>query len=127
MKNTGLNINKRQLVLTGLLVLFAYLMMDLNSRLAVLSQLSTQSAESRKEYNQLLITRMSLQTQIAYTTSEAAVDDYARDKAHLARPGDVVIVPLPGGEVTQTPEEVVVPTIQPVENWQVWKALLLGH
>lgn len=127
MKNTALKVSKKQIALVLLLVFLGYLMMDLNSRLSKLSQLSTQAAESQKEYAFLKVTEAYLQTRIAYATSEAAVEDYARNIAHLDKPGDMVIIPLKDNNITAVPEQVVQETLEPVENWQVWRALIIGQ
>jgi cell division protein FtsB len=127
MKKTALKVNKKQIALAFLLVFLGYLMMDLNSRLSKLSQLSTQAAESQNEYASLKVTEAFLQTRIAYTTSEAAVEDYARDIAHLDKPGDMIVIPLADKDVTAVPEQNVEETQEPVENWQVWRALIIGQ
>jgi hypothetical protein len=65
-------------------------------------------------------TQASLQTQIAYATSEKAVADWAYAEGHMIRPGDNPVVPVAPGAVTPapTPARVVVRPV--VENWQMW-------
>ncbi len=118
---------RKKIIGLSAVLLLVLLMMNINSRLAEYfrlsgdrDQLSTQVAYSRA-------TKMALETQVAYATSDQAVEDWARDEAHLARPGDKVIIPLtPVGQTIQ-PEAQVTPTPTKVENWQVWWALFFGR
>jgi cell division protein FtsB len=127
MEKPRLNINKKQLAITGLLVVFVFLMMDLNGRISEMVRLSGDRDQIQTQVSQLEVTRDYMFTQIAYSTSEAAVEGWARLEGHLARPGDHPIVPLPPKEITPTAVVVVTPTVEVVENWQIWKALFLGQ
>lgn len=121
-----LKVNKKHLAIAALLVLFVFMMMDLNSRLSELSRLTTQRDVVRTEVYQLSQTEMGLQKQIAFATSEVAVEQWAREQGHMALPGDQVVVPLPPGEVTPVP---IVPTAvmpTPAENWEIWRVLFFG-
>ncbi len=122
----NLKVNKKHLAIAGLLVLFVFMMMDLNSRLSELSRLTAQRNVIRTEVYQLTQTEMGLQKQIAFATSEVAVEEWAREQGHMALPGDQVVVPLPPGEVTPVP---IVPTVvmpTPAENWEIWRVLFFG-
>ncbi len=118
---------RKKIIGLSAVLLLVLLMMNINSRLAEYfrlsgdrDQLSTQVAYSRA-------TKMALETQVAYATSDQAVEDWARNEAHLARPGDKVIIPLtPEGQTVQ-PQAQVTPTPTKVENWQVWWALFFGR
>ncbi len=107
-----------------LLVLF---MMNLNSRLTEYFRLTGERDKMKAVVGELQATKVALDTQAAYATSDAAVIDWARGEAHMALPGDNVIIPVtPVGSTPQP--EIQVTSIPPaVENWQVWYALFFGE
>jgi cell division protein FtsB len=127
MKSTGFKINKRQFITVGLLIMFVFLMMDFNSRLAELTRQNARRDQVQTEVQALVWTEEALKQQVLYATSEAAVEDWAREQGHMSRPGDVVIIPLPQGEVAEQVVVQPIPTVEPMENWQVWRMLLLGR
>ena len=69
---------------------------------------------------------MALRTQIAFATSDYAVEAWARNEGHLALPGDYVIVPMP--QEVKTPQYLFIPTpnYSQMEKWQVWWELFFG-
>jgi len=126
MKKLGLKINKQQIIVLGLVVIIVLLMMDLNSRLSELFRLSSERDKIQTQVIELKQTRQILITQVAYATSELAVEEWARVEGHMALPGDNVIIPLPPGDVTPLPVQMPTPTIQPLDNWEVWQILFFG-
>jgi hypothetical protein len=118
--------NKKQIVMILVLLVVAFLMMDLNNRLTELFRLSGQRDTMQTEVVALKRTEQSLQTQLAYATSDAAVQNWAYEEGHKVLPGDNVIIPLPQPGYTPPAPTQFAPTPQKVENWQVWKALFLG-
>jgi cell division protein FtsB len=115
---------KQLLIIAGFVVLF-FLLMDLNARLSDLTRLNTQLEDMETEVGGLRLTQDSLKSQIAFATSEAAVNEYARN-AGMIREGEKLIVPLPAG--TPMPEQSMQPTATPfqVENRDIWWALFFG-
>ena len=114
-----------------LLVIFAIallviMVMDFNTRVANLRRLTDEKDKVAAEKSSLLETQSSLEERIIYATSPAAVEDWAYDKGHMVRPGDVPIVPLPDGEVTPTPITIQQATPQPASNWDAWQELFFG-
>jgi cell division protein FtsB len=127
MKITGFKINKKQFITVALLIMFVFLMMDFNSRLSELSRQNARRDQVKTEVQALMWTEEALKGQVLYATSEAAVEDWAREQGHMSLPGDVVIIPLPEGEVVERVILTPVPTAKPLENWEVWRMLLLGR
>jgi cell division protein FtsB len=115
---------KYALLVIGLIVL-TLLVMDFNNRMAELRRLSDKKEEVALEATELMTTQMYLETQIAYATSEAAVNEWAYEEGHMVREGEHLVIPLqyPGF----TPEVTVVPTPtpEPESNLQIWLSLFL--
>ena len=114
-----------------LLVIFAFallviMVMDFNSRVANLRRLTDEKDKVAAEKSSLLQTQSSLEERIIYATSPAAVEDWAYDKGHMVRPGDVPVIPLQDGEVTPTPFTIQQATPQPASNWDAWQELFFG-
>ncbi|UCE00587.1 MAG: hypothetical protein JSV42_07695 [Chloroflexota bacterium] len=115
---------KYALLVIGLVVL-TLLVMDFNNRMAELRRLSDRRDDVAFEATNLMNTQVFLETQIAYATSEAAVDKWAYEEGHMVREGENLVIPLeyPGF----TPEVTVLPTAtpEPESNFQIWLSLFL--
>ena len=116
----------RRILWVGALVIFIFLMIDLNNRLGEMLRLNSEKVQVGVQLTQLVSTQQHLQTQIAYATSDVAVQDWARQEGHMALSGDIPIVPLVPVSSTPTPQTAPLPTARPVPNWQVWDALFFG-
>lgn len=127
MPRKRLRIQKKQLVIIGLLVVLFFLMMDLNSRLSELSRQTAKLETISTEVIELQKTEQVLQTQIAYATSEAAAEEWARQNGRMALPGDRVVVPLPPPGITPTPLEFPPATVKASPNWHIWRLLIFGE
>jgi cell division protein FtsB len=114
---------RKKIIGLGAIVLLVLLMMNLNSRLNEYFHLSSERDKLGTEVSFMRATKVALDTAAAYATSDKAVEDWARDEARMARPGDKVIVPLTPANQTLEPVIEVTPTPTSVENWQFWWAL----
>jgi cell division protein FtsB len=123
----GIKFNKKHIIIVAVLILSFLLVMDLNTRLADLNRLTEQRDLESTKVAHLYATQNMLHTQIAYATSEVAVEEWAREKGRLTRPGEVLVVPIPPGEITPGPMVVETPTPEPVSNIEVWRALFFGE
>ena len=117
---------KPVLILVGFAVL-VFLVMDFNSRMAELRRLTAEKEDVSLRVTSLVDTQQSLETQVAYATSEAAVFYWAYNFERLGREGDVLVVPIQAaGSLPQpTPTPAVSPEV--IQNWQVWLSLLVDH
>jgi hypothetical protein len=117
---------KPALILIGFVVL-VLLVMDFNNRMAELRRLTAEKENVSARVTSLVNTQISLETQVAYATSEAAVYYWAYNFEHLGKEGDVLVVPIqPEGSVPQpTPTPVVTPEV--IQNWQVWLSLFVDQ
>jgi hypothetical protein len=119
-------IKPKQLLLVGVFILAFFLLMDFFTRLTELSRLSNQRDQARYEITALKSTVLALQTQIAYVTQPVAVEAWARDEAHMAREGDVLIIPVAPASTSGQPIEFSIQTIEPAAKWEVWWSLFWG-
>jgi hypothetical protein len=119
--------NKKRLLAGGVIIVFIFMMMGLNLRLSELFRLSAQRDRMGTEVSHLEATANSLRTKVAYATSDAAVQDWAREEGHLVQPGDMLIIPINPTGATATPVTQPTQAVVQVMNWQVWSALFFGQ
>jgi cell division protein FtsB len=118
--------NGKRIAVLGTIVILVLLMMDFNNRMGEYQRLKGQEEQVSAQVGNLQATEQTLKTQIAYATSDSAVEEWAREQGHMIQPGDVPIVPLAPPNSTPPVTTLVAPTPEPVSNWQVWQTLFLG-
>jgi hypothetical protein len=121
MQNIPINF-RRVAIFLGIFIL-TLLVIEFNSRLEELNRLNDQRDETRVMATQSIQTQMSLQTQVAYANSTAAVDEWARTEGHYVMEGDQPVIPIvkPGSDPVIVPTPSAIPT--PMQNWEVWWSL----
>ena len=102
-------------ILLLLLVLFGF-----SQRIAEFSRLSDQVEREGARITQLAATEQYLQDAIAYATSAAAVEEWAREDARWAREGDFPIIPLPPASYTPEPPAEEASASSSSNNWDKW-------
>ena len=107
------------LIIAGVIFL-GYMVMDFNTRMANLRNLSEQKDRVAAQVTELVQKRARLETQIAYATSDEAVVQWAYEDGRLVRSGDNPIIPMPPAESTPMPAPAPIVTQPVVDNWQVW-------
>jgi hypothetical protein len=107
-------------------IILFFLVMDLNNRLSELTRLSAQRDDAQQVVDDLELTLSVLNTQIAYATSEGAVEQWAYEEGHMVRQGENLVIPLQPAGATQQPLVVETTAPQSISNWDVWLALFLG-
>jgi hypothetical protein len=127
MKIGSLSLHFRRIGIILAIVFVLALVMDFNSRLGELAQLQGQAATVRAQATGVMNTQEALQTQVAYATSPAAVDEYARGDAHMGKEGDKVVIILPVPGVTPPPTPISTPAINDLTPLDVWLAFILGQ
>ena len=117
---------RRVAVMIGILVL-VFIVLEFNRRLEELTMLNEQNRLVQSQATQAIETQQSLQTQVAYANSDAAVEEWARTDGHYIQDGDLPVVPL--GEPGAPPMEAStpIPTATPMQNWEVWWELFFGR
>ena len=110
----------RRFLMVGGIAILLLLVFTFSNRMADFTRLSAQEQSESARITELVATQAYLADQIAYATSEAAVEEWAREEGRMAQPGDFLVVPLnPSGAAVQaeTPPEEQSPAIS---NWRVW-------
>jgi hypothetical protein len=111
--------------LLGIAILL-FLILDFNTRVEGLSRLQNGLATQQAIGTGVVVTQYALETQVAYATSDAAVQEYARNQAHLIQPGDNVVIPIAVPGATPEPSPTPTPTFGDKTNWEVWMEYLFG-
>ena len=124
---SSLPINFRRVAIFAGIFVLILLVIEFNSRLEELNRLNDQRDEIRAMATQAAQTQMALQTQVAYASSTAAVEEWARTEGHYVLEGDQPVVPLvqPGSQPVIAPT--VQPTPTPMQNWEVWLGLFFDE
>ena len=115
---------KYALLVIGLIVL-TLLVMDFNNRMAELRRLSDKREDVAVEATDLVQTQVQLETQIAYATSEGAVEEWAYEEGHMVREGENLVIPLEYPGFTPKVTILTTATPEPKSNWQIWISLFL--
>jgi hypothetical protein len=100
--------------------------MGLSARFNELSKLSDQNNFMQTEVAALKITEYFIETQIAYATSEVAVEEYAREQGYMVKPGEVLVVPISENQITPTPYVLPTQESESVPNWKIWYQLFFS-
>jgi cell division protein FtsB len=108
-------------VMVLLVVLFAF-----TQRVGEYLRLSSQQEREATRLTELVATQAALEDQIAYATSQAAVEEWAREDARWAQEGDFVVIPLPPAGVTPQPAAQFSATATPSSNWDAWMSWLFS-
>ena len=121
------SVDLKKVGLIAAAIILFFLVMGLNSRLNELSRLSAQRDEVATVVSELESTLSVLRTQVEFARSEGAVEEWAYSEGRMVRPGEILVIPLsPPGT---TPQPILLPTqiVVPVQNWEIWIALILGR
>jgi hypothetical protein len=119
-------LDKRVLLIAGVLAV-VLLMSDFSSRYGELRRLGVQKSTVSALVTHLASTAQVVNVEKAFATSAAAVEAWAREDAHMIKPGDVPIEPIAAAQSTPEPEQVTAPTPESVPNWQVWYTLFFDQ
>lgn len=126
MKLGRFNINLQRIgILVGLGVLLL-MIMNFNARMSELVRLQNQAATVQAQATDVAFTQVALETQAAYATSDKAVEEWAREQARLALPGDQVVIPIPAPGSTPQPTPSPTPILQNLTKLDIWIELLFG-
>jgi hypothetical protein len=116
---------QRIAIFFGIAILL-FLIIDFNTRVEGLSRLQNGLSTQQAIGTGVVLTQYALQTQVAYATSDAAAQEYARNQARLSQPGDHVVIPIPIPGATPQPSATPAPSFGDSSNWDVWMEYLFG-
>jgi len=119
--------NDRRIILVFVIILLVLLMMDFNNRMVRALQLQEQAQTLSTQAVELQQTKIYLEAQLAYATSEKAVEQWAREDEKLIQPGDIPVVILPPSQPTSTLTPAPPIEEQALSNFEIWKELFLGE
>lgn len=130
-KNAFFKINwtDKRLIAIVVVVLLIFLMMGFNNRLINMNRLTRQESILQTRIAGLENTKIAVEEQVAYATSEIALEEWARESNHMIEPGDQAIVLIAPDEKLSTPTPT--PTIEEeptsLSHFETWKLLLFGE
>jgi hypothetical protein len=106
--------------------LVVILLMDFSRRIEKMDRLDTQLKTVAAEATSVMETQVGLITQIAFATSDAAVEQWAYEDGKWVKPGEHLVEIVGGGEAP-TPSAVA-PAAQPggTPRWRIWWELFFG-
>ncbi|HTX92157.1 MAG TPA: hypothetical protein VMC09_13170 [Anaerolineales bacterium] len=112
------------LIILGLL-LAVILLVDFNRRMEELDRLNAKLTSVRAEATAVMQTQAALVTQVAYATSDAAVEQWAYENKWV-RVGEHPIDVVSTTNTTPTPIPSVSTQAQPQPTWRIWWQLFFG-
>jgi len=115
----------RNLLIIAGLVLAIVMLVDFNRRMEELDRLTAQLDAVRAEGTAVIQTQNALAAQVAYATSDLAVDEWAYGNK-MVRTGEHPVSLVPGGDTTPTPETTSTPQTEQQSNWRIWWELFFG-
>jgi hypothetical protein len=112
------------LIVIGLLVA-VFLLIDFNRRMEQLNSLTTKLQSVHAEGTSIMKTQEALVTQVAYATSDAAVEQWAYENKWV-RVGEHPVELVPAGSPSVTPVPTPVTATENLPNWRIWLELFFG-
>lgn len=109
------------------IAILVLIVIEFNARLEELNQLTEEADVYRAQATQTMQTQVALQTQVAYASSDAAVEKYAREDNHMVQEGDIPGVPIGDENSPPISTPTPAPTSTPMPNWRVWWNLFFGE
>lgn len=112
------------LIIIGLF-LAVVLLVDFNRRMEELNRLTGQLKVVQAEATAVVQTQTALASQVAYATSDAAVEAWAYSNK-MVRPGEHPVGIVPEGNLTPTPLSPPIQQQQNTPTWRIWWELFFG-
>lgn len=102
------------------------LLLDFSRRIDTLDRLTSQLESVQADATYVMQTQEALMTQIAYATSDAAVEEWAYEDGKWVRIGENLVEIVPLGEATPTANEEIAPQTSEPPKWRIWWELFFG-
>jgi len=113
----------KRVLLGGGIALLLLVLFGFSQRIAEYSRLNAQLERESGRITELAATEEHLLYEIGFATSQAAVEQWAREEARWAREGDFPIIPLPPPNYTpeaQSDEETASSSSSTWDLWMNW-------
>jgi cell division protein FtsB len=124
---TDLPISLRRLAAIIGIIMLVFIVLEFNRRLEELRMLNGQHEIMLTQATQVQATQAALSTEMAFASSDAAVEEWARTDGHFVQDGDLPVVPIPQPGAPPVEASTPVPTPTPMQNWEVWWELFFGR
>jgi hypothetical protein len=124
---TELPISLRRLAAMIGIIMLVFIVLEFNRRLEELNMLNGQHELMLTQATQAVQTQAALHTEVAFASSDAAVEEWARVDGHYVQDGDLPVVPIPQPGEPPIEASTPVPTPTPMQNWEVWWQLFFGR
>ena len=116
----------RRFVTVVVIVILVVLMMDFNNRMSNMIQLNQMEKILETKLADLEATRLVVEDDIAYATSDRALEEWAREKDRLIAEGDHPIIIMPPSDYTPAPIATPKPETIILTRLEIWKELIFG-
>jgi cell division protein FtsB len=122
---------RRRFTATQLVIVFAitcalWLGLDFSRRVASAQRIEGQAQQLNQDLQRELARQATLEAQLAYSQSDAYVEDWARSEQKMVRPGERLVVPVIPTPAAPPPVAAAPPPAAPAP-WLVWWSLLTGN
>jgi hypothetical protein len=118
-------ISSLQIVFAAILSIGLLLVINFSGRIARGQQTEAEHQRLQATITVLEQQQLSLLKERDYAASDASVEHWAHTEGKMIREGEVLVIPIPAGEVEPTPlppAPILIPTPVPPEapNWHLW-------
>ena len=121
-----INWTDRRLITVVVIVILVVLMMDFNNRMSNMIQLNQMETILQTKLAGLEATRLVVEDDIAYATSDRALEEWAREKDRLIAEGDHPIIIMPPSDYAPAPTATPKPETVILTRLDIWKELIFG-
>ena len=116
----------RRLITIIVIVILVFLMMDFNKSMTTMIRLGNEESGLQTRIAELKATQVKLEDQIAYATSEIALEEWARESNRMIQEGDHPVILLQPGDYIPQPTPTPEPETVIRSRLDIWKELLFG-
>jgi cell division protein FtsB len=118
-------ISSLQIVFAAILSIGLLLVINFSGRIARGQQTEAEHQRLQATITVLEQQQVNLLKERDYAASDASVEHWAHTEGKMIREGEVLVIPIPAGEVQPTPlppAPILIPTPEPPEalNWHLW-------
>ncbi len=121
-----MKVNWRTIIFVLGMVLIVVLLMDFSRRIEKMDRLAAELESVQAEATSVMETQVGLITQIAFATSDSAVEKWAYEDGKWIKPGEKLVEIIAGGEPALPVEDASSSEGIVMPRWRIWWALFFG-